>query len=604
MPLVPKEKRRNLAWRREVIERGISDEGFAAELYRLCSEDILFYVNGFLWTYDPRKVKAPVIPFLTWPEFQDGLLVKMVRSVEEGHGLIIEKSRDMGCSWLPLIAFEWLARFKPNLTFLCVSRKEDLVDCPGDPDSLFWKLDFIHERLPRFLAGSRVRTGCHISYPGTGSTIDGESTNGDLSRGGRRTAILLDEFAAVKNGYEVNSATSSATECRIKVSTHKGEGTAFAQDIRNGGMEVVTVHWSLHPEKKQGLYTVRRDGSVELLDKEYWTPERKEEYQFVRQPPDSARYKFRSPWYDAKVKEIGNRQEVAQELDIDSSGSASLFFEPQVIERYKEDWCREPYHVGDIDFTAESLAPSGWLEQEKGLWSLWTTMEKGGKPPADRQYVIAADISTGTGASNSTIAVGDLKTGEKVAEFATPHVREERFALLFYVAARFFNNAFAIWEAAGPGRTFGNRLTKDLGYRNVYMRTEESALVKNAASNFPGWWPSPEAKHALLTEYRRALSTGEFINRSEKAVGETLQYVYDGQTVEHCFALSIPDPSGARKNHGDRVIADALVWKGMQERGIRKVPKPKVVTEPPLHSFAWRRAVDKQERTKETVRSF
>jgi hypothetical protein len=37
----------------------------------------------------------------------------------------------------------------PSPSFLTVSRKEDLVNAPGDPDSAFWKLDFTHRHLPR-----------------------------------------------------------------------------------------------------------------------------------------------------------------------------------------------------------------------------------------------------------------------------------------------------------------------------------------------------------------------------------------------------------------------------------------------------------------------
>ncbi len=74
-PLVPKTLAANLAFRRGLIARGSQDAAFAESLRAMCSEDLLFFVNTFGWTYDPRKT-PPVIPFLTY-EFQDETLLDL-----------------------------------------------------------------------------------------------------------------------------------------------------------------------------------------------------------------------------------------------------------------------------------------------------------------------------------------------------------------------------------------------------------------------------------------------------------------------------------------------------------------------------------------------
>ena len=53
---------------------------------------------------------------------------------------LIEKSRDMGLSWLTvaIAAAMWL--FYPRIVIGFGSRKEEYVDKIGDPKSLFWKL--------------------------------------------------------------------------------------------------------------------------------------------------------------------------------------------------------------------------------------------------------------------------------------------------------------------------------------------------------------------------------------------------------------------------------------------------------------------------------
>jgi hypothetical protein len=73
-----------------------------------------------------------------------------------------------------------------------------------------------------------------------------------------------------------------------------------------------------------------------------------------------------------------------------------------------------------------------------------------------------------------------------------------------------------------------------------------------------------------------------------------LEYVHDPQGgVMHARSRSKVDPSGARENHGDRVIADALAWKGVHDRTvIAKVETPAVV----YGCLKWRNNLRKKEK--------
>lgn len=76
------------------------------------------------------------------------------------------------------------------------------------------------------------------------------------------------------------------------------------------------------------------------------------------------------------------------------------------------------------------------------------------------------------------------------------------------------------------------------------------------------------------------LSDGSFVNLSRDAVRECREYVFS-QTggLVHARSRSSVDPSGARDNHGDRVIADALAAKLCKNSAnpkidVRDVAKP------------------------------
>lgn len=95
--LVPKGFDENLRWRIEMIRAARASAADQAALRRMCSEDILFYVNAFCWTYDPRR-DDPTVPFITYP-FQDEVFADLDASIGR-RDICIKKSRDMGASWM------------------------------------------------------------------------------------------------------------------------------------------------------------------------------------------------------------------------------------------------------------------------------------------------------------------------------------------------------------------------------------------------------------------------------------------------------------------------------------------------------------------------
>lgn len=557
--MVPKGIRANLDYRRWLVELCINDSGLSHEVWMMCRRDLLFWINTFCWTYDPRKIPS-VVPMVTW-EFQDRMLKKIEQCIGVSD-LVVEKSRDMGVSWAVIYAILHRVLYYENQSFLIVSRKEDLVDKPDDPDSLFWKLDFAIKYMPEFLLPNRIRTRLHFHNQDMGGTIDGTSTS-DPGRGGRRTAILLDEFAAMEKTRAVLSATGDATRSRIMVSTPMGSGNAFYDKAHDGKTPKITAHWSQHPEKARGLY-------------------------FVGVKP-------RSPWYD---EECNRRSpyEVAQELDINYLGSNYPFFEEEICDRSEREDVREPDLVGNLDYDLISLEPRGFLTipAPEGKMLLWCDIIDG-RPDPNHQYVIGADISAGTGATPSCLAVIDCMTREKVGEYANAHIDPFDFGRLAVAMCRWFASlprtgprdevaglepASLIWEHNGPGRHFAKGVI-DSGFRNFYYKEREDQLSAKPTDN-PGWYSTKPAKLSLLSDFRYAMKQRTYVERSRHCVAECRHYVYLSQnnSVEHDQAAYNEDPTAARDNHGDRVIASALALRqvGNRDRAAPKLPEPEVAS--------------------------
>lgn len=579
---VPTTMRENLEWRKKTHEQVLKDPAYANVLLDACRNDPIFYVNGFLYTYDPRLQPLCKVPFILYPFQREGLLQTFDSIGSED--LFIEKSRDMGASWLAIVAFEYLWHFRKLMSFLMVSRTEDYVDKSDNPKSLFWKIDFIHEHLPKWLVpkGYNVndhRMKLHIKNPETGSVIDGESTTGQVARGDRRTAILLDEFAAVEQGHKVLSSTRDVTKSRLFNSTPDGINNAY-YTIRQTNIRKLRFYWTDHPIKSSGLYKTSSSGELAILD-------------YAGYPKDYDPVldgKTRSPWFDEQCERAATMQEIAQEIEIDYLGSGHQFFLSEAIQEAIRKFARPPIVIGDIDYDSLTAEPGEFRENKKGKLKLWLAPDREGNFTQDHKYIVACDVSAGTGSSNSVIAIYDSNTSEKVGEYANPYIRPEEFARQSVAIAMWLHNAYLLWESNGVGRQFGGRVT-ELGYGNIYFRKKEEAISKKETL-IPGWHSAKETKLVLVGEYRAAVEKQKITNRSREALEECLEYIFNQQGgVSHSKEDNKDDPTGARDNHGDRVIADALAWRGMTERTVViKQKKPEV----PIGSLAWRRKKNKK----------
>ncbi len=565
--VIPKTLLENLNYRERIIDQAENDPALQSDLMALCRDSVHYYINTFCWTFkqfdvvDGTKQEAVVkhVPFITW-EVQDRLLNALEYAVVNAEDLGIDKSRDMGASWLTLTHLQWKWLFHDDQQILMLSRTEDYVDKKGNQKALFWKIDYLNQWLPEWMippyigSGQKHRTSMHLHNELNGSTIDGESTTANAARGDRRTVVLLDEFAAVQNGAGMRTGTADVTNCRIINSTPIA-GSEYSKWITSGKLKVFKLAWWEHPEKGVGRHLVQ-----DAITKK-WT--------------------IRSPWYDAE-EERRSPVEMAQEVDMDHLGSGALFFEPTAIAQHHALCARPPKQRLDIDLDEEIANPKvqGVLKaldlsaitlsrEREGALRVWAELPDK-RLDQNLTYVIGIDLSKGQGASNSVASIVCEQTREKVAELTTAVVPPYEFARMIVALALWVggNNAknlpMLIWEMNGPGWDFGRLVVKDFKYPMYYVDRTTGQVTEKQSKKY-GWHNSGgEKKEALLSMYRRNLAHGGIINHSAEALEECLTYIY----FDRAAGKMAIGPSGlqeesetARKTHGDRVIADALaIW--------------------------------------------
>lgn len=252
------------AMKRRVLIRNEAESSYkkCKQVLATCKNDPIAFIRDWVWLCEPRNAGSdlPVaIPFDLW-EFQEEFLVWLQNRFQNTEDGVVEKSRDMGASWVVLAFLLWCWLFIPHFRGGLGSRKEDLVDRKDDPDALFEKLRFMLSWLPGWMVPIGFDPRKHdkkmlLVNPENHSTITGEA-GGNIGRGGRTAFYLVDEAAYLENAFDIDAALSHNSRCVIWLSTVSMEGkrSMFAQKRFSGDYEVLTLHWTKHPFRDQEWY--------------------------------------------------------------------------------------------------------------------------------------------------------------------------------------------------------------------------------------------------------------------------------------------------------------------------------------------------------------
>jgi len=168
-----------------------------------CKEDTLYWFDNYAWTSDPRKVGIWSLPFMLYPYQREAVtwLEDLIFSKKTSG--VIEKSRDLGFSWLLISLFYKHFQHSEGFHALIGSITANECDTIGDPSSMFEKIREQARLQPVGLLPSGWDR--NISYmkainPVTKSTITGSTSNADFGRGGRFSCLTGDTLIQTPDG--------------------------------------------------------------------------------------------------------------------------------------------------------------------------------------------------------------------------------------------------------------------------------------------------------------------------------------------------------------------------------------------------------------------
>ena len=473
------------------------DDEYKSKWLALIRKDFVSFIEYFGWTYDPRR-KPMDFPFILY-EFQKQFAKDLIYADTNQKDLLIEKSRDMGVSWISLYFILWKFLFAERATMLLGSNKEDNVDKKGDIKTLMEKIRYALNRLPRWVLpdkwGEDNMQFLKIIHP-NGNLISGESANKNFSMGGRFGFIFMDEFASWDYDEEVWRVTADAAAFRILVSTPKGVSNEFARLKHAGDIKVVTYHWTQHPLKNQNCFYLEKGKKVSISPEEAtkkWEENRSEST-------------VSSDWYEEEKHRRDNKNR-AQELDIVYNVVTGLSV-----------FCKG-YEI-KADFTPKDK-PKDEIER----------------------FAIGVDCASGTGLDWNVATVVNKETMKQVKTLRTKNPLDI-FAIDVARLGEEWNNALVAPEINGLGIAFVQKIKgiyKYLYYRKDWDRASNRIVPKL------GWQTNRKTKELLIQDLDEALRYGlEVSDRTTLDELKVMEYDENGSANapqgmhdDTCIALGL-----------------------------------------------------------------
>lgn len=559
----PREETKNHIFRTFILNECEHDSENAARIRSYFARDILFAFNTFFWLHDTRsEAGLEEFPFITWP-YQDQTILDVNEAIQKGEDVFIDKSRDMGATYIVLLVYLWRWLTKRSEHFRIGSDVEDKIDKAGDMGTHFEKLRFNLRRIPWFILPFGFNIDKHCTYmrifnPEKYSTIVGESTKKNFSAGTRPKSILFDEFARWEWDYEAWRSASDATPCKIPLGTPLGMANKFAELARTDDIKKkIHLMWYLHPKKavtsKEHLKKVRKGLVRDKIEGYTVTVEDPEPKKYPGCYID-ARGKVRSEWYDNETDKR-DKEDIQENLDCNYLTSGRPVFDTVLCDA-KMRACELPKWTGNLiwkvrpifDDAGDCINQNGleddFRESGNGIYKIWEMPVKGWV----NGYVLAADSAEG-------LAQGDFNSATVIRRFDCKHpyavatlhckLKDFEYAEELVKLAIFYGRCLLAPERNDIGKSVIRQALKY--YDNIFMKQVFTKGFPESTDKY-GWETNKGNKPIIISGLNQAITDGVYDDPDEGFWRECLTFMNNDGKLE-----------AQGKSRGQRICDDRVM---------------------------------------------
>lgn len=251
----------NIADRIQYAQKLNTDAKRSVEL-AMCAADPVHFINHWIWTLDPRELNSgrpAEIPMVLWPK-QDEFIRWIQRREAASGASAVPKSRDAGATYCAIAYAIHGVLFRPGFRAGFGSATEEDVDKIGDMKSIFERIRFMMRRIPRWMLEACGITDLNkaMSFRRLTNEARASGVTGDcgdnIGRSDRTGIYFCDEAAQYVHPQLVDTALSGTTNCRIDISTYKGQNAFYNRVMRlqaDDADAVFPMSWLDDPRKRE-----------------------------------------------------------------------------------------------------------------------------------------------------------------------------------------------------------------------------------------------------------------------------------------------------------------------------------------------------------------
>ena len=469
---------------------------------------------------------------------------------------VFTKTRQCGMSTLSSLLFFWKA--------VCFNGQEERI-ISKDGDSAQDVLKKIKDNLdciPSWFGLEIVTNNVKSVSFSNKSVIKSLARSPTAGRGGSPTFVLLYEAAFYQTASIVEGIVSS-----VQASLTRTGGVLFVVSTPNGSAAGTQGYW-YYKQVKELQEAGGQTDIAKLTDISWWE---------VLDIEGITPYKG----YNTKVQSYIDRDYVHHpEVKLE----AEKFFDPIVKNWKSNDWLKyQMQTLGTVLFRQEILKDfvvmgntvfsNAILEKVQkelevpiiknecngkplnGLW-IWK------KPDPNKKYIIAEDVSKGSGDDSSCIQVIDTETYEQVAEYVGKCTTIDA-AYYAYKIGEYYNFGYLVVECNSIGEAVFNELYYNLNYPNLYRQIKN----KNGVDVATGWMTSVKSREIITNNLIQMFYDDEMFKHfkvhSERLLGQMKTWVWKGGRPDHASAAE----------HDDTIMSLAIGFFNIKE-SIKNIRNP------------------------------
>lgn len=497
----------------------------AAKEYLKCKNDYSYYAEKYIKTFD--QTNQGYVSFKMFKQQKE-----LIQDLKENDYVIVNKGRQTGISTTCALECSAHMLFNDDRKVAIVAHKLD-----GSKNFLSKVIEFIEDK-PSFLGDIRIiNKSMERIALSNGSEARAYSSSAGSLRGFTPTMLVFDEAAHLEGNAGIDLWTgtqpSLATGGRcVILSTPRSQDKFFYPMVRDAklgknGFKLKEIFWWRDERYNNEIEWLKFDDRQNIIEKirqrktdgmwcKYNDKNHLLEENLQITDLDYERlyrqgYKPESPWFKKQRKSMNNdKRRIAQEYELAFLGSGDNVINVEIINEADIQHVEEPKRIDTI-------------YKEIFYWDDYDE---------NKQYLLTADVSSGSSDDSSTCGIVNVTDMCIVAEYAGKVGSDELAHIIKHMGDQYGQPLAVVDVTSGHGENTCKTL-REISYSNIYQTVRSRQTADRASTKVDGIFINAATRPKMIDRFRIIFNNKEMLIRSRRFLEELKTFEFVNGRADH-----------------------------------------------------------------------